>query len=256
MRRRRSWGSCEGAGEWSPQFLDGTQIIEVGILRLRMDFASRSPYFAQDDRKNLDLLCDRAAGDAVAGVAGGIGLHVVGFGVDDDAGAAVAEQGMAIGAFVGDVFVHEAEFGLAFGVDGEVVHVAGVMAFGILQSVLFGVGIEVRAGGFEVGGFALGILVNVNGVFAGRKIMEVELEAGASCVIPNKDRAYGFALSVLEFDFSFGCAGKSENCQSDDRGERGKGYRFHAGNYSQFAVLMHLWAMLDSQGVGVYCGKV
>jgi hypothetical protein len=59
--------------------------------------------------------------------------------------------------------------------------------------------------------------VNVNGVFAGGQVMEVELEAGASCVIPNKDRANGFALSVLEFDLGFGCAGKSENCQSDDR---------------------------------------
>lgn len=40
----------------------------------------------------LVLLCDYAAGYAVAGVAGGIGLHVVGFGVDDDCGAAVAEE--------------------------------------------------------------------------------------------------------------------------------------------------------------------
>ena len=65
------------------------------------------------------------------------------------------------------------------GVDGEVQHVAGVMAFGILESVLLAVGVEVRARGFEVGGIALGVLVEVDAVFAGREIVELELEAYA-----------------------------------------------------------------------------
>jgi hypothetical protein len=38
------------------------------------------------------LLCDYAAGYAVAGISGGIGLHVVGFGVNYDRRAAVAEE--------------------------------------------------------------------------------------------------------------------------------------------------------------------
>src|ERR1700674_4451596 len=45
----------------------GGLIRGVGILRLRKDFASRSPYCAQDD--NQELLGDYAAGDAVAGSA-------------------------------------------------------------------------------------------------------------------------------------------------------------------------------------------
>ena len=122
------------------------------------------------------LLRDYAAGYAVAGVAGGIGLHVVGFGVNDDCGAAVAEE--RVGAVAESyVFVIEFRGSFAFGVDGEVQHVAGVMAFGILQAVLLGVGIEMRAGGFEVGGIALGILMKVDSVLAGWEAVQAKLES-------------------------------------------------------------------------------
>jgi len=45
-------------------------------------------------------------------------------------------------------------------------------------------------------------------MLAGRKIMKVKLEADARTVGHDDDRAYIFALSVLEVNFSFGCAGK------------------------------------------------
>src|SRR5580700_7770283 len=90
----------------------------------------------------FELLGDYAAGDAIAGVAGGIGLHVIGFGVDDNRRAAVAEQRVAIGTLEGNVFVHEADLGPAFGVDRKILHVAGVVAFGIIESVFFVFGIE------------------------------------------------------------------------------------------------------------------
>ena len=93
-------------------------------------------------------------GDAVAGVAGGIGLHVVGFGVDDNRCAAVGEQGVGAGG-EGDVVVLEFHAGAVRTVDIEVVHVAGMMAVGIFQSVFFGFRIKVRAGGFEVGAVAI-----------------------------------------------------------------------------------------------------
>src|SRR5271165_2773946 len=72
MRRRRSWGSCEGGGRF-PAALVGP-------------FASLTTW------SGTLLLCDHPAGYAVTGIAGGIRLHVVGFGVDDDCGAAVAEE--------------------------------------------------------------------------------------------------------------------------------------------------------------------
>jgi hypothetical protein len=51
------------------------------------------------------------------------------------------------------------------------------MAFGILEAVLLALGIEVRAGGFEVGRIALRILMKVDGVLAGRQVVKMKLEA-------------------------------------------------------------------------------
>ncbi len=153
------------------------------------------------------LLRHYAAGDAVAGVAGGIGLHVVGLGVDDDGGAAVAEEG--VGAVAeGYVVILESGVGFAFHVDDEVLHVAGVVAFGIVEAMLFAVGIEMGAGGFEIGRIAFGVLVEVDGVLAGRKIVQVKLEADAWSLLRHGDGADGLALSVLEFDLGFGGAGE------------------------------------------------
>jgi len=73
------------------------------------------------------LLCDYAAGDAVAGIAGGIGLHVIAFGVDYDRSAAVAEERVRTVA-EGYVGVLEGSICLAVGVNGQVQHISGVMA--------------------------------------------------------------------------------------------------------------------------------
>ncbi len=125
-----------------------------------------------------DLLRDYAAGDAVAGVAGGISLHVVGSGVDDDRGTAVAEKRMRSVA-ESYIFVFHRRIGLPFYVDDKIEHIAGVMAFGVVESMLLVFGIEMRAGGFEVGRIALGILMKVDGVLAGRQIVEMQFEADA-----------------------------------------------------------------------------
>ena len=90
-------------------------------------------------------------------------------------GAAVAEE--RVGA-VAQSYVVVLEFciGLTIRVDDEVLHVASVVAFGILQAVLLAIGIEMRAGRLEVGGIALGVLVEVDGVLAGREIVQVKLK--------------------------------------------------------------------------------
>ena len=128
--------------------------------------------------------------------------------MDDDGSAAVAEE--RVGAIAESyVFVLEFRVGFAFGIDGEVLHVAGVMAFGVLQAVLLGVGIEMRARGFEVGSIALGVLMEVDGVLTGRKIVKVKLETDSGSLLPEHDGAYVLALGVLDCDFGFGCAGES-----------------------------------------------
>src|ERR1700678_4030311 len=155
MRRRRSWGRC---GHGSKQ---------------RSSLRSKdSPGGCPHTKFWFDILLGNyAAGDAVAGVAGGIGLHVVGFGVDHDRSAAIAEQ--RVGA-VGEsyIFILKGGVGFAAGVHGQVEHVAGVMAFGILEAVFLALRIEMRAGGFEVGAVTFCVLMDMDPVVAGREIVK------------------------------------------------------------------------------------
>jgi hypothetical protein len=88
--------------------------------------------------------------NAVPRVSGGIGFHVVGLGVDDQRGSSIAENGVAVISEI-HISVDDARLHFTVRVHGDVLHVAGMMAFRILESVLFVVGVEVRAGGFEIG---------------------------------------------------------------------------------------------------------
>src|SRR5258705_9221365 len=93
----------------------------------------------------LFRLFDNAAGDAVAGVSGWIGLLIVGIGVDDERQAAVAEDRMgAVGP--GEVFGFGPQAGLAVSADCDIGVVASVVAFRIFQAMLLPVGIEMRSG--------------------------------------------------------------------------------------------------------------
>lgn len=169
---------------------------------LRMTRLNAAPY---------RLFCNYAAGYAVAGVSGGIGLHIVGFGVDYDGGAAVAEERVgAVGQ--GYVVVLQLGVGDASIVDVEVFHVASVMTFGILEAVLLAIGIEVRAGGFEVRAVAFGILVKVDSVLAGREIVKIKLEGDSGPVLRDDDGARGLTIGVFNSDLRFGCAW---NCGDD-----------------------------------------
>jgi len=155
--------------------------------------------------------------------------------VDDDGGASVAEE--RVGAVAeGYVAILESDsVGLALDTDGEVSHVAGVVAFGIIESVLLALRIEMRTGGFEIGRIALGVLMEVDGVLAGRQVVEMEFEFNARSVIPEDHPADALALGVLEFDYGFGGAGEREKNHGGQGGDCGEGYGLHAGNYNEFA---------------------
>src|SRR5205823_13691097 len=120
---------------------------------------------------------DDAAGDAIAGVAGGVGLHVVGFLVDDYCRAAVGDDAVGRGGVEGEIiYLQSGLTDVAF-TDGDVQgKIAGVVAHGILNAVLLVLGIEVSAGGLEVGWIAEGFGVDVDGVLADGKIFEVEFD--------------------------------------------------------------------------------
>lgn len=123
-----------------------------------------------------------AASYAVAGIAGWIGLHVVGLRVDYDGGSAVAEKRVSVIAEV-YVLVGEADFGFSVGAYGEVGHVAGMVTIGIVEAVLLAIRIEMRACGFKVRPFAFRDLMEVNRVFAWGKIFEVKLQADSSALV-------------------------------------------------------------------------
>ena len=90
---------------------------------------------------------------------------------------------------------------VALRIDCDVSHVAGVMAFGIIESVLLAVGIEVRACGFEVRAIAFRILMKVNPVFTGRQTMQFEVDPEKMVgLLPKNGPTNAVALGILKFD--------------------------------------------------------
>ena len=74
-----------------------------------------------------------------------------------------------------NVVILHGRFRRAVFLDGDVRQVAGVMALGVLKTMLPAGGIEVGPGRFEVGRIALGILMEVHRVLAGRQVVERQL---------------------------------------------------------------------------------
>ena len=169
-----------------------------------------------------ELLRDYAAGDAVPGVAGGIRLVVVGFGVDDYRRTAVAEQRVGAVAQCYIVVQHLYSIDSALSIDREIAHITSVVAFGIIESVLLTFRIEMWTGGFEVWAIALRVLMKVDSVLARWEIMKFKLEADTRPLLKQAYGANALSLGVLKFNnagsLGFGCAGKGKNHQSGDRG--------------------------------------
>src|SRR5208282_323277 len=152
------------------------------------------------------LLRNHTAGDAVAGIARGVGLLIVGLGVRYDCGASVAEQRMAVAA-ERDVFILPLEMRFAVRVHGEVGVVAGVVTFRILQSMLLSIGIEVASRGLEVRGVALRVLMEVDSVFAWRQIFEIDFHLHARGRFPKNGGTYNLALGIFELNQNLGRTG-------------------------------------------------
>ena len=117
-------------------------------------------------------LGDDGAGDARRRGAAGFGGH----GVDHHRSATVAEDGVAVGA-KRDVRGDDGCVSGAVRADDqrEVGNVTRREAAGVI--VARAVRIEVGSGGFKVGPVALCELMDVQGVLAGREILDVELDA-------------------------------------------------------------------------------
>lgn len=69
--------------------------------------------------------------------------------------------------------------------------------------------------------------MKVNRVLARRQIVKMQLETHAGSLFPQHNRAHGFALSVLHFDFGFGGTGLGAQRNNDDGGDEGQAKSFH-----------------------------
>jgi len=117
--------------------------------------------------------------------------------VDHDRGAAIAEERVSVGAEV-YVFIREPDFSFSVGANREVRHIARMVAIGTVKAVLFAVWIKVRACGLKIGRIAFRILMEMDGVFARRKIFEIKLQAHAAFLVFIQDHgADAFALRVV-----------------------------------------------------------
>ncbi len=121
---------------------------------------------------------DDAAGGAGSGVAGGLGLEIVGADVEDD-GAADDR----VFAFEGDVGVDEFGADVSFGVDFDVSEIAGVAGVGIGGAVVGAVGIKMAAGGGGVGGGAVAVFVDMESAGAGFALDIGQLDVHADAFI-------------------------------------------------------------------------
>ena len=147
---------------------------------------------------------DDAAGDAVAGVAGGVGLHVVCLLVDHDGGSAVGDDADGGGGVEGEVVDLEGGLADVSLADHDVLgEVAGVVAHGILKAVLLVLRVEVAACGLEVGGIAERLGVDMDGVFADGKVLEIDLDDEFALVLLEGGGAGVFAGAGLDGNDDF-----------------------------------------------------
>ena len=120
---------------------------------------------------------DDATGDPVAGVASGVGLHVVRLLMHHDGGASVGDDAVGRRGIEREVVDFEGDLADVAFADGDVGwEVAGVVAQGVEGAVLLVLRIEVAARSFEVGGVAEGLGVDVDGVVADGQVFEVKLD--------------------------------------------------------------------------------
>jgi hypothetical protein len=140
--------------------------------------------------------CDDGAGDTRRGGAAGLG----GYSVNHHGGATVAENGVGV---VTERDMRSDDSGVSGAVGGDDQRKVGNVARREAARVFMAsatIGIEMRTGGLEVGSFAFCNLVDVQGVFAGGKAFDVELDANAIRSLRKSGGADDLILSVFDIN--------------------------------------------------------
>ena len=131
--------------------------------------------------------------------------------MNDDRGTSIAEDGMVVIA-KSDVRVLRFEFCLAVGTHGEIGIVTGVMTLRVLQPMLFAVRVEVWTRRLEVLCGANGILMKVNGMFAGGQVLEIDFHLNTWLFFPQSKSPHTLSLGILESNDGLGDAQRWESC--------------------------------------------
>src|ERR1700694_3948317 len=100
------------------------------------------------------------------------------------------------------VFILSFEMRFAVRPNREIGIVAVMVAFGILQSILLAIGIEMGSRGLEVRGIALRVLMKVDGVYAGGQILEIEIHSDSGGGFPQNRSTHSLALGILKVNYS------------------------------------------------------
>jgi hypothetical protein len=149
------------------------------------------PWRRDGSRQSLLRFGDDAAGDA-----GRRGARCTSCdGVNDDGGASVAENRVIVAAECDIRCNHGGVRGSIGTYDQrEIWDVAG------RRPAVAHVHAEMRPGRFEVRRFALGYLVNVQRMIAGRKTLDVQLDADAVGRFRKRGGSHALPLGILEID--------------------------------------------------------
>src|SRR6202048_40354 len=138
-------------------------------------------------------LADYTASDARRSGAGSFTCHCV----NHDGGAAIAENGMLVSAH-GDIGRHDHRVAGSVGADDERKgrNVSGWAPRGVRMSGSAG---KVRASRLEVRGLALGVLMDVQGVFTRRQALHVQFDFYSMRSFAEHGGAHVLTLSVFDF---------------------------------------------------------
>ena len=96
------------------------------------------------------------------------------------------------------------DFSLSIRADCKVIHIAGVRAFGIIQSVLPSKRVEVASRGGEFRSFASAKFMDVNCMFAGGQSGEIRIQVDCGPILAERGVAHHFPRGVLKFCGCFG----------------------------------------------------
>ena len=153
--------------------------------------------------------------DSAGNARGGRGTSAFGYRMNDDRGSSIAEDGVIV---VAESHIRRDNGNVrgAVGSDDQrkIRDVAGGRPVVVVRTTA---GVEMRARGSEARRIALGDLMDVNGVFAGREIFDVQGDFYPLAGARKYGGSHDLAFRIFEFDSDGFCAGLATRFLSSQR---------------------------------------